>query len=102
MKKNPLYDHIRARNPDGLPHEDAVQIFLWLFCTTSVLPESLRSERITKEVLVDAFEKLTEDGLILYENLSEETVEWAGLVRELLSDRTQLDWSFKEKLGRYL
>ena len=101
-----LYERIRARNPNGLPYEVAVQIFLQIYCTTEYLPIPLRSGRFTKEALVETFEELTGDGLILLPGSTEgddtEFTEWADLVWEFLSGRIEQDFSFGEKICDYL
>ncbi len=41
-----LYEAIRSRNPQGISYEDAVQLYLLVFCTTDDLPDALKRERI--------------------------------------------------------
>jgi len=106
----PLYEAIRSRNPRGLPYGEAVQFFLWAFCTTGFLPENLRSDPIGKEQLIEVFEALTADGLILQPRVtgdglshkSTTVVSWADLVGEFLSERIQLDEGFLERAQKYI
>ena len=106
---NPLYERLRMRNPKGLPYEEAVQIFVLIFCTTECLPDSLRNEVYTENVLVETFENLAGDGLILPPQKSGTSapagqgfVEWRDLVKEFLSGRVAQDFSFPNRLHRYL
>jgi hypothetical protein len=105
-----LYEAIRTRNPQGLPYEDAVQLYLWIFCTTMYLPDALKSEPIGKEQLTEVFEALTRDGLIHPPRTTgQETVrksgvgiEWSGLVRAFLLKKFRLDQDFPKKFHRYI
>ncbi len=102
MTTNALYEHLQTRNPNGLPREDAIQVFLWLFCTTAGVPESLRHVRITKELLSDTFERLEQDGLIHPTLPLGIASEWSSLVERLLSNQVEVDFDFEEKLRGYL
>ncbi len=97
-----LYEHLRARNPRGLPRDDAVQLFIWLFCSSSILPVSLRHERITKDVLVDVFERLECDNLIFPRSSPESLVDWSDLVSSFLLGRIDFDLASEERISRYL
>ncbi len=102
MTTNILYEHLRARSPRGLPRDEAIQLFLWLYCTTDFLPKPLRQVQITKELLIDAFERLEQDCLILPPRFSGISTDWAGLVERLLSRHIEIDFSFEDRLQEYL
>ncbi len=104
-----LYQAIRVRNTDGLPYEEAVQLFLWTFCTLDFLPAPLKNEPISKEELIEVFERLTVDGLILLPKPDEPEVprkplpiEWANLVKAFLLKEVRLDDSFLDRAHRYI
>ena len=105
-----LYNYIRARNPDGLVYEDAVQLFLWIYCTPDVLPPALRIERFAREDLVDTFGRLTYADVILFPpplskvtSMSDSHSRWNKILDEfLLSKRPSLDPDFPNRLGEIL
>lgn len=109
-KLTSLYEAIRSRNPHGLPYKEAVQLFLWTFCTTDFLPENLKREPLGKERLIEIFEALTADGFVLQLPTADiETphgsgviVEWAGLIGAFLSEKIQLDEDFLERVHKYI
>ena len=96
-----------ATRDTPIEYSDAVQIFLWLYCTTDVLPAQLKSEVVSTEKLVEIFEKLSRLGLIggtpirpLIESGSSETA-WSKLPREFLAGRVSLDETFPERLHTF-
>jgi hypothetical protein len=100
-----LYQTLRDANPDGIPSDEAVQLFLWTFCTKDVLPVELRKLPLTKEVLAETFQRLTSDGLIrgAHPDADNErsSPDWNGLVREFLLKRVELDDTFRLRAKRY-
>ena len=103
---NSLYHQIRAKNPAGLPYEEAVQLFLWIYCSAEILPPALRTNPPGKEMLVDLFEELQRDNVILGGPTEHadglKPLPWARLVDELLSKRLALDPDFPARANRYL
>ncbi len=103
-----LYDHICSRNSGGLAYEDAVQLFLWIYCTLDVLPPALRTLPIGRDVLVATFERLTEDGVIVgfpVKALNPTKIvepHWRVLVDDLLSKRIALDQNFRARIGQFV
>lgn len=102
-----LYEHIRQKNPEGLSYNEAAQLFLWLFCSSDLIPTSLRKTPINKETLIDVFQKLSADGLIL--DLPPQDTDnrhdcllWRALVESLLLNRIELDPGFPARAKQYL
>ena len=105
MQLETLYDHLLAKNGEGLSYDEAVQLFLWLYCSTDILPPALRTVPLGKEVLVDTFQRLTREGLVIDRGQAEpprKHLPWGDLVDELLSKRIALDESFPARVDRYL
>ena len=104
-----LYFTLRDHNPNGIPYGEAVQLFLWIFSTTSVLPASLRDEPIGKKTLAETFARLSSEGKILPPSTREEgepgeahqRLGWDDLVRAFLSDELSLDDQFPNRAGKY-
>ncbi len=102
-----LYDHILRKNPAGLSYDEAVQLFLWLYCSTDWAPKTFSKSLLTKEQLVDTFQKLSEDGLIVGTfqhgiDKIEGGHSWAGLIDALLLSQVALDPEFPQRADRYL
>jgi len=102
-----LYQYLRDHNDLGIPSEEALQLFLWLYCTTDILPSSLRDTRVDKELLIETFERLTLDGLISpVQNKEGDTSTalggWKDVIDAFLSNRIELDFGFPERARRYL
>lgn len=98
-----LTEHIRKRNKEPIPYQDAVQMFLWLYCTRSILPSELCSLALGKDALVSIFRDLTRDGVIsLASDKSASIDPWERLADELMSSRVCLDQTFPSKASRYL
>ena len=97
-----LYEYLRDANPGGIPHRDAVQLFLWIFCTKYFLPLELRSLELSKEVLVDTFQRLSVDGSIIEMNLEQALPSWENLVREFLLGNCAREEDFPTRAAKYL
>ncbi len=99
-----LHSHLRRKNPDGIPIQDAVQLFVWVYCTLDVLPPQLRKAPLGRKELVGAFGKLTEDGLIICPEKGEPipTGGWDAVVQDILADRVRPDPAFLARIGSYL
>ena len=104
---NRLYEHLRAKNANGLPRTEAIQLFLWIYSSKDILPSWLQPEIMDKQTLVQAFEQLTSDGLVVVGEPEQSAsggvgVPWAGLVDALLANEVELDWDFKKRAGQYV
>ncbi len=104
---NQLYEYIRQKNPAGLQHDVGVQLFLWLYCSSDFLPSSLKLVPLSREVLIETFQRLSDEGLIaeasdLDSPRVRDPATWAGLVDSLLSNRIALDPEFLKGANRYL
>lgn len=102
-----LYEYLRRKNSTGLPYDEAVQLFLWMYCSRDIMPSTFRTQPIGKETLIDTFQRLSDDGLIIEESTKdmEQTprrIPWADLIDELLSERVKLDRDFPTRSERYL
>jgi hypothetical protein len=102
-----LTEHIRQKNPGGLSYEEGVQLFLWMYCSLDVVPDSFRSEVVSKESLVRIFQELAQSGFIRAPAdaggsvvLSE--IAWPEMVNALLSQRVQLDQDFRARIDQFL
>ena len=100
-----LYQHVRQKNATGIPYSEAVQLFLWAYCTRDILPPDLRSQTIDRQYLIDTFAQLATEHLIT--GLPEESRQnaaprWAGLLDDLLANRILLDPHFPARIGRYV
>ncbi len=54
-----LYDYLILKLPDSVNFRDLYNLCFSLFCTLDVLPENLRSLKITKSVLALTFMKIS-------------------------------------------
>jgi len=54
-----LYDYLNQKLPSSVNFEDLYNLYYSLFCTLDILPENLKSLKLTKEVLVLTFAKLS-------------------------------------------
>ncbi len=100
-----LIERIRRKNPAGIPYEEAVQLFLMLYCTTSPLPAKLKGETLSRETLEDTFEELEREGLVLRAEGSAfrgRSRRLGGLIDEMLSDPNVLDPTFSGRANRYI
>lgn len=95
-----LYEHLRDANPKGIPHREAIQLFLWIFCTKDFLPAHLYRLELSKDVLVETFQKLSADGLII-ETVGQDAPAWEDLVREFLLGNYAQDPGFPSRANRY-
>ena len=110
----PLRLHILDKCQDTIPHLDAVQLFLWLYCTLDLLPEHLRRLELTRETLSETFSTLVKEGKIAppsalfaaqvkKTSLSPSTPEyWNSLVMDFMAKRIDLDESFPNRSSRYV
>ena len=97
-----LYSHLRDSNPHGIPQADAIQLFVWIFCTKDVLPPELRALDLSKAVLVDTFGQLSRDGLVTDgAGRGGSDPGWENLVREFLLGNLATDPTFPSRAGRY-
>lgn len=64
-----LYNFLNSRLPKSLNYNDLNNLYYSLFCTLEILPENLKSLKLTKEVLARTFVKLsTEKNIIKLTN----------------------------------
>lgn len=105
MSTRTLADYLRQKNPTGLSYEDAVQLFLWMYCSIEVVPDTFRSEAVSKTSLVRTFEELTQSGVIhkrVGTNAPSTEISWPDMVDALLSHRVQLDQGFRARISQFL
>jgi len=105
MSAKTLAEYLRQKNPTGLPYEDAMQLFLWMYCSIDVVPDAFRSEdAVSKAALVRTFEELTRSGFIRKPTSTTHSPEipWPEMVDALLSNRVQPDWEFRTRIGQFL
>ncbi len=53
-----LYNYLKLKLPKFVDYKDLYNLCFSLFCTLDVLPENLRSLKVTKEVLAFTFVKI--------------------------------------------
>ncbi|MBC8756413.1 hypothetical protein H2O64_17185 [Kordia sp. YSTF-M3] len=64
-----LYNYLNLKLPNSLVYEDLYNLYYSLFCTLDILPENLKSLKLTKEVLAKTFVKLaTEKNITNFPN----------------------------------
>jgi hypothetical protein len=56
-----LYDYLNLELPNSVNYEDLHNLYYTLFCTLDILPDNLKSLKLTKEVLAKTFSKLSSD-----------------------------------------
>ena len=54
-----LFDYLNLKLPNSLNYEEFHNLYYSLFCTLDILPENLKSLKLTKEVLALTFVKLS-------------------------------------------
>ena len=99
-----LYNHLRDSNSHGIPQAEAIQLFVWIFCTKDFLPPGLRALDLSKAVLVDTFGQLSRDGLVTERagvRPGGSDPGWENLVREFLLGNLTTDPTFPSRAGRY-
>ena len=102
---HPLYEHLKKKNPYGIPYLDAAQLLLWAYCTLGILPTELRGEGLGRQELVQVFRKLTEDGVIIDPpplEVGPARDMWEGVLDSLLDGRVHLDPTFPARIGGYV
>jgi len=101
-----LYNRLRDKNVGGIPYREAVQLFLWVYCTNDILPSDLKHENTSRENLVEIFSKLTADNIITnlpseFGNVVAPRLNWDGLVTKLLSKDIHLDPEFPKRIAKF-
>ena len=56
-----LYDYLNLKLPKSVNYKDLYNLYYSLFCTLNLLPENLKSLKLTKEVLAITFVKLSKE-----------------------------------------
>lgn len=102
-----LYTHLSEKNSQGLPYSEAVQLFLWIFCTMDVLPDSLKGLVLDRQTLVSVFSRLEKDNVIIGVPLEHHTrtshaERWNGLIDDFMRGDIALDRDFSERSGGYV
>jgi hypothetical protein len=101
-----LYDHIATKNPEGLPYSEALQMFIWVYCVTDILPLSLRAVPVGREELVESFRQLARDGFIHALGPIDPGINssshWDKVIADLLANRISLDPQFPTRARQYL
>ena len=100
MPTDRLYAALLQKNPQGFSQEEAIQIFLWLYCTVDILPEHLRDLHIGRNELEATFQQLAREGFISSGPTSDE-LRWDGLINALLSQKIDLDLGFRDRISQY-
>ncbi|WP_178991042.1 hypothetical protein [Winogradskyella schleiferi] len=54
-----LYDYLNLKLPNSLNYKELYNLYYSLFCTLDILPENLKSLKLTKETLALTFAKLS-------------------------------------------
>jgi len=54
-----FYDYLNLKLPHSMNYDDLYNLYYSLFCSLDILPESLKSLKLTKEVLALTFVKLS-------------------------------------------
>lgn len=54
-----LYKYLNLKLPGSVDYEDLYNLYYSLFCTLDILPDNLKSLKLTKEVLALTFAKLS-------------------------------------------
>lgn len=54
-----LYEYLNLKLPNSLNYEELYNLYYSLFCTLDILPENLKSLKLTKEALAMTFVKLS-------------------------------------------
>ena len=79
-----LYDYLNQKLPNAVNYDEFYNLFYALFCTLDILPENLRTLKITKEVLAYTFAKLAtvkEINNSSFEDISN-VEHWLNQIRE--------------------
>jgi hypothetical protein len=105
-----LYNRLLKNSPHGILYSDAVQLFLWLFCSNSILPAEFKEYVLDKGELADLFSRLAVDKMIVGspsdnitpENSPQHASHWIALVKKMLSGEINLDNSYRPKAERLL
>lgn len=103
---NTYYKHIASKIKGPIPIDDAVQLYLWMFCYLSILPYPLKDNPPTKEELILVFTTLAKEGLIKAGDNQVSDLQqdewWRRLIRDLLLKNINLDESFPQRSSAYL
>lgn len=93
-----LIRHIMEKNPDGIPSEDAKQIFFSLYITLGILPERFRQLKLGRAELAQVFATLAAEGKITSDAEPGESVDnfkdeayWRNLVDLFLLKKETFD-----------
>jgi hypothetical protein len=102
-----LRNYIKAKNPGGIPRDDSVQLFLWLFCTLDILPREFRNLVVDWESLVELFEALECDSIVAGRAVEAGKPSTGAIWRELtpkwiLSVPDRVDVSFQDRCSNYI
>jgi hypothetical protein len=109
-----LFDHICRKAGRGIPYPEAVQLMLWAYCTSGILPRQFRATRLARQDLAKIFCHLSNIGKVVVEKdpdysratcLEKEIMfpeHWEGVIAQLLENQIKLDESFPAHAGNYL
>lgn len=97
-----VYRRLRSKNPAGIPYEEAVQLFLAMFCTLDFLPNELRNCVLGRSELVELFSTLELEKFMVDSppSLNDEThrrecrPRWNELIDNLLTGKIQRQPNF--------
>jgi hypothetical protein len=107
LQMNALHKRICEKNPNGLPYDEAVQLFLWTYITLDILPVDLRGEILSRKVLVETFELLDREEMIVRIPINDGSLIAKYLPITVLFDllkkgRIELDKQFAKRVNKYL
>ena len=96
---------LREKNGSGIAYKEAVQLLLWTYCTTDILPSEFKNNNIGRKEIVETFEKLAADNFIT--ELPEEVrnpslINWDGFIDKLLSKSISLDPDFPKRVSKFV
>ena len=78
-----LYDYLNPRLPNDMNYESLYNLYYTLFCTLDILPDNLKSLKLTKEALAKTFSKLSSQknitNLVSNNNIIDENY-WIGQI----------------------
>lgn len=104
---NALHKRICEKNPNGLPYEEAAQLFLWTYITLDILPVDLRGEILSRKVLEETFELLEREKMIVGIPINDGSLIPKYLPITLVFDllikgHIELDKQFEKRVNKYL
>ena|SRR5690242_3864433 len=102
-----LADHLREKNPNGIPYSDAAKLFLWLYSSSDFIPNKFKNQTFGRSELVSVFLQLESENVIvnplrLGGEAALRSEYWSSLIDDLLKGNICLDMSFPSKISKYI